>query len=104
MQTSLTTITQMTTLTSVWSEWSEWTKCEAQCGRTDIVKRRRRCLGFGCTGRDIETKTCVNSDCPDVSVSEKLMVETLQQKNLTNICKNGCSRSSWQVLLNSLGS
>lgn len=96
----------MTALTSVWSEWSEWTKCEAQCGGTDIIKRRRRCLGYSCSGREIETKTCVNhNDCPAVTASEKLVTESSRQphKNLTDICKNGCSRSTWQVLLNSLG-
>lgn len=114
--TPTTTTTQSTSLMppsttifypSMWSEWSEWSKCEAKCG-TDLVKRRRKCLGpaRGCVGSDVETRTCVNNEGCEMSVEKPvplIVPVATKRQNLTELCKNGgCSRSNL-IVLNNIG-
>jgi hypothetical protein len=81
-----------------WSAWSEWSKCSSECG-AGMMQRRRMCLSNVCPGLGLETKACVNNMGCKVNA---LVTSSTKKQNLTDDCKNGCSRSNWLVLLNPL--
>merc|ERR1719471_430445 len=45
-----------------WTRWSPWSECSVSCGSGTRTKTRS-CIGTGCVGKSVKTKTCTRRAC-----------------------------------------
>ncbi|KAM3729229.1 putative disintegrin and metalloproteinase with thrombospondin motif adt-1 [Dirofilaria immitis] len=42
-----------------WTGWTEWSKCSVSCGSNGKQQRKRICQSENCTGKSVDTRSCV---------------------------------------------